>query len=101
MPNDELKSSILTECNHSVYNISRLSFPMMDPTIDPSDVQYMSNRRLLDGTKTRLLSKFLDKIKTQRFEDYFLIIEIIRTFYHSFMVNSSNFTIFYNSSADS
>jgi hypothetical protein len=25
-PNDELKSSILTERNHSVYNISRLSF---------------------------------------------------------------------------
>lgn len=38
-PHDELKYSILTKHNHSVYNISRLSFPIMDDTINASDVQ--------------------------------------------------------------
>jgi hypothetical protein len=38
-PHDELKYSILTKDNHSVYNISRLSFPIMDDTVNASDVQ--------------------------------------------------------------
>lgn len=75
-----LKSSILTECNHSVYNISRMSFPIMDPTIDPSDLQYMSNRQRLTVQRHDFLSKSLDKIKTQRFEDYFILFRLYKTF---------------------
>ncbi len=55
-PNDELKYSILTKHNHSVYNISRLSFPIIDDTINASDVQIQIHAQpaMLDDTKTRL-----------------------------------------------
>ncbi|MDQ3852610.1 MAG: hypothetical protein M3299_07235 [Thermoproteota archaeon] len=54
-PNEELKYSILTERNHSVYSISRLSFPIMDHTINASDVQiHVQPAAMLDDTKTRL-----------------------------------------------
>jgi hypothetical protein len=54
-PNDELKYSILTERNNSVYNISRLNFPIMDHTINASGVQiHVQPAAMLDDTKTRL-----------------------------------------------
>jgi hypothetical protein len=53
-PNDQLKYSILTEPNQSVYNISHLSFAIMDHTINASDVQIHVQPAMLDDTKTRL-----------------------------------------------
>jgi hypothetical protein len=53
-PNDELKYSILTKHNQSVYNISSLSFPIMDHTINASGVQIYVQPAMLDDTKTRL-----------------------------------------------
>jgi hypothetical protein len=53
-PNDQLKYSILTEPNQSVYNISHLSFVIMDHTINASDVQIHVQPAMLDDTKTRL-----------------------------------------------
>ena len=54
-PNDQLKYSVLTEPNQSVYNISHLSFAIMDHTINASDVQiHVQPAAMLDNTKTRL-----------------------------------------------
>jgi len=53
-PNDQLKYSILTEHNQSVYNISNLSFVILDHTINASNVQIHVQPAILDDTKTRL-----------------------------------------------
>jgi hypothetical protein len=53
-PNDQLKYSILTEHNKSVYNISHLSFVIMDHNINASDVEIHVQPAVLDDTKTRL-----------------------------------------------
>jgi hypothetical protein len=53
-PNDQLKYSILSEHNQSVYYISNLSFAIMDHTINASDVQIQVQPSMLDDTKTRL-----------------------------------------------
>lgn len=53
-PNDQLKYSILTEHNQSIYNISHLSFAIMDHTINASNVQIHVQPASLDDTKTRL-----------------------------------------------
>jgi hypothetical protein len=53
-PNDQVKNNILTEHNHSVYNISHLSFAIMDHSINASDVQIDLQPTVIDDTKTRL-----------------------------------------------
>jgi hypothetical protein len=53
-PNDQLKYSILSEHNQSVYYISNLSFPIMDHTINASDVHIHVQPTMLDDTSTRL-----------------------------------------------
>jgi hypothetical protein len=53
-PNDQLKHSILTEHNQSVYNISHLSFVIMDHNINASDVEIHVQPTILDDSKTRL-----------------------------------------------
>ena len=53
-PNDQLKYSILTEHNQSVYNIPHLSFAIMKHTINASNVQIHVRPAMLDDTKTRL-----------------------------------------------
>jgi hypothetical protein len=52
--NDQLKYSILTEHNQSVYNIPHLSFVIMKHTINASNVQIHVRPAMLDDTKTRL-----------------------------------------------
>jgi hypothetical protein len=51
---DKLKNCILTEHNQEVYNISHLSFGIMDHTINASDVQIHVQPAILDDTGTRL-----------------------------------------------
>jgi hypothetical protein len=53
-PNDQLKYSILTDHNQSVYNISHLDFAIMCHTINASDVQIHVQPAILDETKIRL-----------------------------------------------
>ena len=53
-PDDKLKNYILTEHNQEVYNISHLSFGIMDHTINASDVQIHVQPAILDDTRTRL-----------------------------------------------
>jgi hypothetical protein len=53
-PGDKLKHEILTQENQSVYNVSHLSFEIMDHTINASDVQIHVQPTILDDTKTRL-----------------------------------------------
>ena len=53
-PDDKLKNYILAEHNQAVYNISRLSFGIMDHTINASDVQIHVQPAILDDTRTRL-----------------------------------------------
>lgn len=53
-PNDQLKYSILTDHNQSVYNISHLGFAIMGHTINVSDVQIHVQPAILDDTKIRL-----------------------------------------------
>ena len=53
-PNDQLKYSILTDYNQSVYNISHLDFAIMGHTINASDVQIHVQPAILDETKIRL-----------------------------------------------
>lgn len=64
-PDDKLKNYILTEHNQEVYNISHLSFGIMDHTINALDVQNMSNRQysMIQGpdliSKSTLLQRTL------------------------------------------
>ncbi len=53
-PNDQLKYSILSEHNQSVYYISNLSFAIRDHTINASDVQIQVQPTMIDDTRTRL-----------------------------------------------
>jgi hypothetical protein len=53
-PNDQLKYSILTEHNQSVYNISALTFAIMGHAINSSNVQINVQPAIIDDTKTRL-----------------------------------------------
>ena len=53
-PDDKLKNYILTEHNQAVYNISHLSFGIMDHTINASDVQIQVQPAIHDDTRTRL-----------------------------------------------
>jgi hypothetical protein len=53
IPNDTLKHAILTEYKHSVYNISRLQYKILEHTINASDVQVDVDPTRIDDTKTR------------------------------------------------
>lgn len=53
-PDDKLKNYILIEHNQEVYNISHLSFGIMDHTINASDVKIHVQPAILDDTRTRL-----------------------------------------------
>jgi hypothetical protein len=53
IPNETLKHTILTEYKHSVYNISRLQYKILEHTISASDVQVNVDPTRIDDTKTR------------------------------------------------
>lgn len=53
-PNDQLKYSIMTEHDQSVYNIPALTFEIMGHTINSSNVQINVQPTMTDETKTRL-----------------------------------------------
>lgn len=53
IPNDTLKNTILNEHKHSVYNISRLQYKILEHTINASDVTIDVDPTGIDDTKTR------------------------------------------------